>query len=774
MGFQTDEGGTHDDDSDTQRASKRSDVERDEGVRNTSSGVSAGSDGVGNDEAGVSDEGTDTDLSRRSYVSLLAAAGVTIGAGALASGNPGDTVVDLGEEGLSEGDRIGPYFEEYFEDGVEVHVPAGSYEWHGSGWGQVSNASLIGDGEVELHRPDEMNPRLEAMGGLVVVKNVTIRGQAGDNSSSVRLGAHDSDAVLLVENFNQPDGAVEPSRATGIYVPPAHAGALVLRDCHVEGFADNGLYASSPGGHPNYTAYDGAVIVDGGLYKNNNIANVRIGSSNSVVQNATMVHDGHAPVASNGADIRRGLRIRQPGQNLRVINCDIVQREQRWAVSIHSGASGGSGIIEDTRIHTDTSDPAIRHQSGYSGDWWGRNVHITGDGNLDSMIPLEDSCQGDHCDAPSDEPREPVDGSELVFAGSSTRSYEYTFTASGRISPRYEEGDQAANVEDLDVVTQNDDGTWTAEGSVPLGTQYGDTFVFDGSIESVDVVGDHDDVTVELDGTEVPIEELVGGGTDPGDGEDDGSDGEDGNDADDGSDGDDGVPDDASELVVVTDDSGGIEYEFVTSGEITPLRDREEYNANTVEPADEAWENDDGTWTGHGYTSGAGHSGDSYTFEGDVLSFDIDGDADGTTLYLDGTVVTVDELVVEEDGDDEESDGEDGSDGNDGEDGDDGSDGDDEEDDSDEGETLPNVVLIDSSASATVTPYVFAVSGDVERAESLSSAPDDTPHDRMEDSVEDGEVVGVVERGVDAFRYSGTIESIHVRGNAAVTFESDE
>lgn len=726
-------------------------------------------------------EPLESNFSRRSYMSLVAAAGGTLAFGQAISQPAPETVVDLGEQGLSEGDAIDPYFEEHFQSGTEVRIPEGSYEWGGNGWGQVGNAALIGEGTVELHRPDEMNPRLEAQHGVVTVRNVTIRGEAGNNTSSIRLGAHDPDALLLVENFNLPDGSVDPSYSTGVYVPPAHSGVLVLRDCHVEGFADNGLYASAPGGHTDYTANDGAVVVDGGLYKNNNISNVRIGSSNSIVQNATIVHDGDAPSAANGADLRRGLRVRQAGQNLRVVNCDIVQRSPRWAVSIHSGAAGGSGVIEGTRIHHDGSDPAIRTQDGYDGEWVARNVHITGDGNLDSMIPLEDSCQGDGCRVPDDSPHETLeDGKELVFAGTETRNYEYTFTTTGRIAPRYEDSERPANPGSHDYAYENADGTWTAEGSVPTGSNYGDSFVFEGSVESVQISGDHDDVTVQLDGEEVSIEELIGDGSD--DGTDDGSD-NDGS-GDDSSDDGSTDPDSETELVIVTEDPPElVEFEFVASGEITAQYDRDEYPADTEEPADEVWENDDGTWTALGYTADGATGGDAFLVTGDVLSFETTADAEILTLYADGTETTVDDLVVDDDstggdGSDggDSDDGSDGSDTGDGsnDDSDDESDGDDSSDgsDGDDESELSNTIVIDGSDADEVTTYTFTVSGDVERAESTGSSPDDTaPSDRIEDLVTDGEVVGVVVLGVDTYNYSGTVESIDIRGDATVTFE---
>jgi len=82
-----------------------------------------------------------------------------------------------------------------------------------------------------------------------------------------------------------------------------------------------------------------------------------------------------------------------------------------------------------------------------------------------------------------------------------------------------------------------------------------------------------------------------------------------------------------------------VKYEFTATGEIVPDTGN---GRNSAEGNDAVVQNDDGTWTATG-TTGNGF-GDAYTVSGRVVDFSATGSCD---LYLDGTVVTVDELVSE-------------------------------------------------------------------------------------------------------------------------------
>ncbi|MFC6992320.1 hypothetical protein ACFQH3_11505 [Haladaptatus sp. GCM10025707] len=85
---------------------------------------------------------------------------------------------------------------------------------------------------------------------------------------------------------------------------------------------------------------------------------------------------------------------------------------------------------------------------------------------------------------------------------------------------------------------------------------------------------------------------------------------------------------------------------------------------------------------------------------------------------------------------------------------------------------LPNLLILDGDASDDVTGYMVSVDGELVRSDALSSAPEDaTTWDRLDDTVKNGTVTGVVAEGTDAYRFDGDVTKFKVRGSAAITFE---
>lgn len=347
-----------------------------------------------------------TDLTRRSYVTAVSAAGVAFGTSGLLGDSSGKAdAVDLGDEGLEDGDEIDGYLEDYFESGAEVHIPPGEYDWSGDGLGgDYENAALIGDGDpgaVSLHLPDggERYSALKAQAGEVRIENLTIRGETGDEDSKLRAEARAEDATMVVKGIRLPDGVEEGSTGNGLFVGPEHAGTVKFVDCYVEGFADNGLYADSPGKDE---GEGGKVVVEGGLYKNNNISNVRIGAPDSEVREVTLVHDDEAP-ENDGSINQRNLRIRQPGEGLVVEDCDIVHTiDSNSPVDFSSQLEGeGNGVIKDTRIYTESSGSAVTDTDS---DWEVENVHVTGEGDHSIGIEASGVCEGSDCSKATPDP----------------------------------------------------------------------------------------------------------------------------------------------------------------------------------------------------------------------------------------------------------------------------------------------------------------------------------------------------------------------------------
>ena len=599
-------------------------------------------------------------LGRRSFMKLTGASAAIAATGALGAASAidevdADTIVDLGDKGLSEGDRIDPYIEEYWNDGVEVHVPAGEYEWGGRGFNRAArrNAAIIGQGEVILNAVDgQYRNQIIADEGTVAVKNFTVRGTV--EASRNRLEAAEG-ARVVVENWNFPDGSEPGSRGRAFYCPGDHAGEVVIRSCYIKGFDDNGIYASSPGRDEG-----GRVVVENCFTHNNNIAGIRIGGRRSTIRNCVVLNDGPAPVAASGHRNQRGIRIAnyEHSQDMVIENVDVIHSSTelggggpiRWS----KDSPLSTGHMENVRVYNTNDNVAAIGDKRYRAEGWtGNDITVAGDGDLD--VP-----------------------------------------------------DWFTNVR----------------------------------------VGDEFDVR---NPTDDPLSE-----DDP------------------------SSPTEGTELVLVTTDSGGIEYNFTTTGPITPLYDRDSYRANRSEPTDYAEENDDGTWTAYGQTAGgSGESGDSFRFEGGITDFSATGDVDSLTLYADDEELTIDELLDKYGGSVEDESG-DESDGADDESGDesDGADdetGDESDDDneSDHGDSLTNRIIVDGTRVNSIASYSFQVTGDVAVDDAISSEGE-SRWDAMDDIVADGSVTGVVGKGIDGFRYSGEITDISVDGVVDISIESTD
>lgn len=305
------------------------------------------------------------------------------------------TAVDLGDEGLSSREVIDPYLERHWDGDRSVVVPAGRYRIRDLESLQRTverDAWLVGDGNVVLEhgRAAGVGFNFEAAGDAHLrVQNLTLRGRTFGPDSKMRAWAPDGGLVELV-NVNRPDGTESPHESTGCYVPPAHAGTLRFIDCHMEGFSDNGVYASSPGYD---RGNDGPVEFYGGLYRNCNVSCVRVGSTNAKVIGAVVVNTETAPTADDDpTGYQRGIRVRGPGDDILIKDCDVYHADEPGVekpIAIENGqtefpADEGSTRIEETRIHNDTAQPVIAmREPDAAYDVTGEQLELTGDGNHD-------------------------------------------------------------------------------------------------------------------------------------------------------------------------------------------------------------------------------------------------------------------------------------------------------------------------------------------------------------------------------------------------------
>jgi len=188
---------------------------------------------------------------------------------------------------------------------------------------------------------------------------------------------------------------------------------------------------------------------------------------------------------------------------------------------------------------------------------------------------------------------------------SSPTEISYELTTTGEISKLTDVGSMSAETRN-DVVSQNDDGTWTVAGYT--GNGYGDSYEFLGSV--VDFTPKDSDAAIQLDGSEIGPYELVG----------------------------ESQP--TRTLAVVS--QGEVSYDFTVDGAVEKVLDAGTRSAETEN--DVVTDNGDGTFTVSGYT-GNGY-GDSFAITGDVTDFSpMDGDY---SLYLDGDEITAYDLTGEE------------------------------------------------------------------------------------------------------------------------------
>ncbi|WP_135823749.1 right-handed parallel beta-helix repeat-containing protein [Halorussus ruber] len=153
----------------------------------------------------------------------------------------------------------------------------------------------------------------------------------------------DSDGWGSVERFSAPDGGAYSENAvgnidvgpTGVLVSPYHRGTLRLRGLDIGGFPDNGLYADTP---------DGRVLVEGGRYRNSNVANVRIAGDASYIKGTRIEVDRNRPEDVN----QRGIRL-DASRDLLVENVSISLSEPNgYALSVQDEVE--SARIEEANI----------------------------------------------------------------------------------------------------------------------------------------------------------------------------------------------------------------------------------------------------------------------------------------------------------------------------------------------------------------------------------------------------------------------------------------
>jgi len=191
--------------------------------------------------------------------------------------------------------------------------------------------------------------------GDATVTDVRAPGACAAQVALFRLDVTDASSTAVVDALDIENESTD-SWLTGVYVGKQHAGDLVFRNCTVEGFTDNGLYASAPG------LSDGAggiVHVEGGTYRNNNVSNVRLGSAGSVARGVTAISDSPPPSDGDVTANARGFRLRS-GHGQLIDDCEVyITGDSRFT---HGGIvfhhTNGGATVRNTRVDIDRNETA--------------------------------------------------------------------------------------------------------------------------------------------------------------------------------------------------------------------------------------------------------------------------------------------------------------------------------------------------------------------------------------------------------------------------------
>lgn len=205
--------------------------------------------------------------------------------------------------------------------------------------------------------------RAEGAGGSVAViaagdaavHDVTVEGSCRTQTSMFRMEVRNPDGTGVAENVRVRDDQ-RSTWLTGGYVGEDHSGELTFRNCEFSEFTDNGLYGSSPGVEG---GGDGAVHTVDSRFENNNVSNIRLGSSGSTARGDAVVVD--SPPEAERTNLR-GIRFRR-GTDQIVDDCEIrfgpAVRESFGAIVYHADNRGAR--VVDSHVTVDGDGvPAVR------------------------------------------------------------------------------------------------------------------------------------------------------------------------------------------------------------------------------------------------------------------------------------------------------------------------------------------------------------------------------------------------------------------------------
>lgn len=404
------------------------------------------------------------DIGRRSWLKAVGAGAVgltTAGTAVAANRDDYETVVNVAEEGAARdaSEPINDILEEHQGNSVLFEFPEGDYLMDRKfRHTDFEEFGMVGDGASIVPAPaDEFESEAVlfklgtyyAPGGEATVEGITfdftaentgLRGLqiqcndlyvadvtfAGQHDAGTwgpaQFDVIDSGTTAVVENVRMPDGGAftrntaqdaDPTvdtGPTGIIVSPYHVGTLVVRNCEVGAFPDNGLYASSR---------DGRIHIEGGTYRNSNVANVRIAGDGSTVKGVSVVVDKNRDddVSQHGIRLDEGtfdvmdtevileepngnaVRITDQANKTTLSGLDLRLADKSTSndgIVVTGGA--GETAIRDSTVEINCPGQAIQLEAGDGAPATVKRVTVIGDasgsvGGRHAIICERDGCE---------------------------------------------------------------------------------------------------------------------------------------------------------------------------------------------------------------------------------------------------------------------------------------------------------------------------------------------------------------------------------------------
>ncbi|WP_458187666.1 hypothetical protein [Haladaptatus sp. NG-WS-4] len=345
---------------------------------------------------------------------------------------------------------------------------------------------------------DGAQAKLVATGSDWTIRNVGFHGKAvgfGDGSFYQIMPRVDAGGTGVIENVYLGDGCEkvdgETGYAGGIWVQDEHAGTLTIRNCNLQRFSNNGIYASGPG-VPEHATGNGPVQVEGCYVANCDIANVRLGTQGSFMRDSVIEVTGDGPQNRNGPN-RRGFWGWYA--DIAVKNSDIQVGGSGAGYAVNGGFHGGSVAVKNSDVTGGTTGDVSTTNVGASPDTSipvgvpteakqaaaGRGKART-DGNSgnggrsgnggesDTNGSSDGGRSGSHDDRPENLPK-----TITVYGGRPDAPASYSISVTGRIAPKA----GGAPVESSDEVRKR-----TVDGVV-VGAS--DCYQFSGRLDELDV-----------------------------------------------------------------------------------------------------------------------------------------------------------------------------------------------------------------------------------------------------------------------------------------------